>query len=75
MQDICVKSGYRISKQENGVLVATFEDSYEKFYATTDECADFLKESVPVRTFKSPNGTKVIITIDTEKYTIEMVRK
>lgn len=73
--EIPIWSNYRISQQSNGALVALFDDDFSELYATREECEMILRENVPVKTFKNPNGTKVIITIDTEKNTIEMVRK
>lgn len=70
-----IYSNYRISQQGNGALVALFDKDFNEWYATREECEMILRENVPVKTFKSPNGTKVVITIDTEKNTIEMVRK
>lgn len=66
---------YRVVLDDMG-LHAVFTDSFDKFYANTDDCAEILRNRVVVKTFAKPcRETKIVITIDTENNTIDVVRK
>ena len=71
--DCCVY--YRVVLGDHG-LQAVFSVSYDKFYATTDECADVLRNRVVVKTFVKPcREKKIVITIDIYNNTTDVVCK
>lgn len=66
---------YRVVLDDHG-LNAVFTDSFDNLYATTDECAEILRNSVCVKTFSKPcSEKKIVITIDIENDIIDVVRK